>query len=193
MRTLVIQTGKHKGKKLRLPDRFDRLLVGRAKDCHIRLNHPDVAERHCRLSGRGAELVVEDLGSGLGTFVNDEPVRGPRVLKAGDVLRVGPLSFLVEKAAAADAAKSGTGRSAAHPVDEDAIVDWLLGEEPPASAAAAPPPAPAAAAVVPKPKKRFASVAEEAADIIRRWNELQAAKQRGGEPSQDESQSERPG
>ncbi|NOX56340.1 MAG: FHA domain-containing protein [Planctomycetes bacterium] len=180
MSVLIVRSGKHKGRKLRLPERFHQIVIGRSEGCQVRLNHETVSSKHCMLSNRGHGLVVRDLGSDTGTFVNDERVEGERTLKPGDVLRIGPVLLELAREKPGGQVEPHASTAKPHAVDEDAIVDWLLEgsgperpEEPSASAGqstVAPP------NVIPKPPKKFASLAEEAADIIRRWKEMQSQK-----------------
>jgi pSer/pThr/pTyr-binding forkhead associated (FHA) protein/tRNA A-37 threonylcarbamoyl transferase component Bud32 len=68
------------------------LLIGRAAEkSEGRLgDDPEISRRHARASrGAGGELILEDLGSANGTFVNDERIDAPRTLQLGDVVRVG--------------------------------------------------------------------------------------------------------
>lgn len=65
------------------------LRLGRDPGCDIVIAEPTVSRRHAKVSWDGHELVVEDLGSSGGTFVNDVQVQRA-VLKPGDVLRIGP-------------------------------------------------------------------------------------------------------
>jgi predicted component of type VI protein secretion system len=62
-------------------------------DVEIQLEDPFASSRHARLSRQGAILVIEDLGSTNGTYLNDELLRGPRPLHAGDRLRIGDSTF----------------------------------------------------------------------------------------------------
>jgi predicted component of type VI protein secretion system len=55
-----------------------------------------VSRRHCRLRLDGDRLIVEDLGSVNGTFLNGELLTGPSALHDGDRFRVGPVTFRVE-------------------------------------------------------------------------------------------------
>lgn len=55
-----------------------------------------VSRQHARLRDEGGELVVEDLDSSNGTFINGEPVTEPRVLREGDLLQIGSSAFEVE-------------------------------------------------------------------------------------------------
>lgn len=69
--------------------------VGRAVRSDFILDAAMVSRIHCRLSvGDDGQLVVEDLESTNGTFVNDERVKRA-VLATGDRLRVGRVVLAV--------------------------------------------------------------------------------------------------
>jgi pSer/pThr/pTyr-binding forkhead associated (FHA) protein len=76
--------------------RSDEGLIGRAKGCAIRIGSAEVSRQHCRLRVRDGYLTVEDLGSRNGTQLNEEEVEGQQVVRPGDRLRVGPVTFVVE-------------------------------------------------------------------------------------------------
>jgi pSer/pThr/pTyr-binding forkhead associated (FHA) protein len=42
-------------------------------------------------------MVLEDLGSTNGTYLNGEPLRGPQPLHAGDTIRIGDSEFTFER------------------------------------------------------------------------------------------------
>ena len=63
--------------------------LGRGTDVGLTLDDEQVSRHHARISPSGAGAVVEDLGSTNGTYVNDQPIHGPRELVAGDRVRVG--------------------------------------------------------------------------------------------------------
>ena len=96
MADLLVDSGKHRGRRLKLA--LGETLIGRDKQCAIRLATPDVSRRHCRLVVQelaGEELVTaEDLGSRNGTYVNGRRIAGRTRLDAGDTVRVGPVQFL---------------------------------------------------------------------------------------------------
>ena len=71
----------------------ESLVLGRDPACDHVLDHPAVSRRHARISRRGDLVVVEDLGSANGTFVNGKRVTGPVVVKAGDVVALGSFTF----------------------------------------------------------------------------------------------------
>ncbi len=60
---------------------------------------PYVSRRHARLRREGADWLLEDLGSSNGTYLGDQRVDGPAVLKPGDRIRIGHtwLEFEVEE------------------------------------------------------------------------------------------------
>jgi FHA domain-containing protein len=62
-------------------------------DVEIQLEDPFASSRHAQLTRQGAILVIEDLGSTNGTYLNDELLRGPRPLHAGDRVRIGDSTF----------------------------------------------------------------------------------------------------
>jgi HD-GYP domain-containing protein (c-di-GMP phosphodiesterase class II) len=69
------------------------LTIGRTPQCEVQIDDQAVSRRHCTIEAAIEWLVVVDLGSANGTFINDEPIDRAR-LTPGDRLRVG--STLVE-------------------------------------------------------------------------------------------------
>jgi len=72
--------------------------VGRSRSCEIRVNDDSVSRLHAAFVVRDGAATLSDLGSSNGTFVNDERLRMPRRIAAGDLLRFGSLEALVENA-----------------------------------------------------------------------------------------------
>jgi hypothetical protein len=62
-------------------------------DVEIRLEDPFASSRHARISREGTVLVIEDLGSTNGTYLNEEPLSGPQPLHDGDRIRIGDSEF----------------------------------------------------------------------------------------------------
>jgi pSer/pThr/pTyr-binding forkhead associated (FHA) protein len=73
-----------------------KVVLGRRPDCDLRIPTRDVSRRHCEIGPgeKRSELIVRDLGSSNGTFVNDKRVSETQ-LKPGDRLTVGPVTFVV--------------------------------------------------------------------------------------------------
>jgi hypothetical protein len=73
-------------------DLMDGATLGRG-DVEIRLEDPFASSRHARISREGHVLVIEDLGSTNGTYLNEEPLTGPQPLHPGDQVRIGDCEF----------------------------------------------------------------------------------------------------
>jgi predicted component of type VI protein secretion system len=71
-------------------------VIGRRDDCDLRIPLPEVSRRHCVLSLNGKAVELRDLGSHGGTFVNDQRVEDQIAIKAGDYIRIGPLTFVCQ-------------------------------------------------------------------------------------------------
>src|SRR5690349_18206545 len=86
---LRVIEGSEQGKRLSVDA---DLLIGRsAPEDEGRLGgDPEISRVHARIiRGGDGQLMVEDLGSANGTFVNRERIDAPRTLGAGDLVRVG--------------------------------------------------------------------------------------------------------
>jgi serine/threonine protein kinase len=66
----------------------DTVILGRARDCHIRVRDVQVSRHHCRLTWKAGTWHVEDLGSVNKTHVNGQPVTASP-LRNGDQIRLG--------------------------------------------------------------------------------------------------------
>jgi hypothetical protein len=62
-------------------------------DVEIRLDDPFASSRHARITRQGHVVVIEDLGSTNGTYLNEEPLNGPQPLHPGDHIRIGDCEF----------------------------------------------------------------------------------------------------
>jgi hypothetical protein len=65
-----------------------RLRVGRAPDCELHLDSPFVSRHHALISCSGDRVIVEDLNSANGVFVDGRRVRRSEVLP-GDTISIG--------------------------------------------------------------------------------------------------------
>jgi FHA domain len=93
-RTLVIQEGAGAGSEHPVKG---ELILGRERGtADVLIEEPGVSRRHARvLPGNGA-LIVEDLGSSNGTFVNGKRILGPVEVGAGDEVQLGDTVIGVE-------------------------------------------------------------------------------------------------
>ncbi|HSH27518.1 MAG TPA: FHA domain-containing protein [Wenzhouxiangella sp.] len=76
--------------------------IGRNHDCRPRLNLDRISRHHLKLTLDGERVLIEDLGSTNGTFVNDERISGATELRPGDRLHIADYAFRVETLAEAD-------------------------------------------------------------------------------------------
>jgi hypothetical protein len=72
-------------------------LLGRGDQADIRLEDGFASSQHARLVPQGDVMVLEDLGSTNGTYLNGEPLRGPQPLHVGDKIRIGDSEFSFER------------------------------------------------------------------------------------------------
>jgi pSer/pThr/pTyr-binding forkhead associated (FHA) protein len=72
------------------------LVLGRGDRAEIRLDDPFASSRHARIYEQGAIVVIEDLGSTNGTYLNEELLQTPRPLHPGDRVRIGDSEFAFE-------------------------------------------------------------------------------------------------
>lgn len=63
--------------------------IGRGKECDIVVDDPRVSRLHAVIEVRAGEHYVGDARSSGGTFLNETPVHGPVLLRAGDTCRLG--------------------------------------------------------------------------------------------------------
>ena len=73
------------------------VLLGRGDSADIRLEDSFASSRHAQLTPHGEVMVVEDLGSTNGTYLNGEPLSGPQPLHPGDRIRIGDSEFTFER------------------------------------------------------------------------------------------------
>ena len=71
------------------------LTIGRGPDNGLVIRDGRASRHHARIDGRRGSLVLTDLGSTNGSFVNDRRVESV-ALGAGDRVRIGTTAFVVE-------------------------------------------------------------------------------------------------
>ncbi|MGB7767581.1 MAG: FHA domain-containing protein [Verrucomicrobiia bacterium] len=97
MAKLVILTQGMNGRAHEL--KVDKTTIGRVEDNTFQIAEPSVSSHHCEVLLRGGEVVIKDLNSTNGTFINDEKIT-ESVLKPGHTLRVGQIELRLENGAA---------------------------------------------------------------------------------------------
>ncbi|MBA3431687.1 MAG: FHA domain-containing protein, partial [Actinobacteria bacterium] len=65
------------------------LTIGRAEKCSVVLDDAYVSQMHARIFQRGDGLMVEDMGSTNGTYLNRRRLTAPAELQRGDRIKIG--------------------------------------------------------------------------------------------------------
>lgn len=71
------------------------MMIGRDPQAYLPLNHPTVSFRHAVITKQNNQLVIRDLGSTNGTFVNGKRI-SQVALSSGDVIQIGPFKLVYD-------------------------------------------------------------------------------------------------
>jgi adenylate cyclase len=74
----------------------DQTIIGRHEKSDLRLFDGMVSRNHCLISKEGKRLILKDLDSRNGTWVNGRRIKNRRSLKAGDVMQIGPFRLIFQ-------------------------------------------------------------------------------------------------
>lgn len=72
-----------------------KTVIGRKSDAALRIPTADVSREHCEVELAGSEVILRDLGSSNGTYLNGKRIAEARVM-AGDKISIGPVTFIVQ-------------------------------------------------------------------------------------------------
>jgi predicted component of type VI protein secretion system len=92
---VTLVTFSPKGVRKDFPLESGSLLIGRKTEADLRIPLQEISREHCRISVNGRKVVLHDLDSGNGTFVNEQRIV-QATLKAGDRIKIGPVVFTVQ-------------------------------------------------------------------------------------------------
>lgn len=128
---LKVQNGSHAGAEIAIPG--PEFVIGRQEGCDLRPKSETVSRRHCSISLTDSGVVVRDLKSRNGVYVNGSKIEDEVLLKPGDQLRVGKLEFEVlinyglgaSKKPHVASVKDAVNRVAGVKKNDDDIGDWL--------------------------------------------------------------------
>ena len=90
---LLVQRGPNQGSRWKI--REGETELGRHSSSRILLDDISVSRRHAIVRREGPSVVVEDLGSLNGTYLNGRRITGAEPLRHGDRLQVGRYKFVV--------------------------------------------------------------------------------------------------
>jgi len=103
MAKLVILTQGLTGRSHEL--NVDHTTIGRVEDNLFQIAEASVSSHHCEVLLRGSDVVIKDLNSTNGTFINGEQIT-ESVLKPGQTLRLGQVELKLETGTPASAPAS---------------------------------------------------------------------------------------
>jgi pSer/pThr/pTyr-binding forkhead associated (FHA) protein len=92
--------------------------VGRVPDNDFQIAEASVSSHHCELHLQGKDLLVKDLDSTNGTFINNERVT-EATLKVGQILRLGMIEMRLESG---DAAASAAAAAQKKVLDKTLVI-----------------------------------------------------------------------
>ena len=69
--------------------------LGRSETADVRLDDRWLSRNHCEIDVTDGGLIIRDLGSKHGTYVNESPI-DETTIESGDELRIGITRFVVE-------------------------------------------------------------------------------------------------
>lgn len=88
--TLIVTGGASDGLQIPLEVPGAEKIIGSGPSSHLRLTNRNVDTLHARIAWEDAGIVLSDVGSAAGTFVNGERVENEQVLSDGDRISIGP-------------------------------------------------------------------------------------------------------
>jgi pSer/pThr/pTyr-binding forkhead associated (FHA) protein len=137
---LKVIGGKNDGREIKIA--VPEFIIGRGEEAHLKPASDLISRQHCSIRIEGSNVVISDMGSRNGTFINGQQLTARHNAKVGDILRVGRLQFEilidvaepsnkrprvdgVAGAVARTAESSGRGNDNL----EDSITSWLVEEQ----------------------------------------------------------------
>ena len=86
-----------------IPVTSSKISLGRGEEADYRLKSELVSRSHCEIQLLSEEVVITDLNSRNGTFVNGVRLEGKQSIKPGDSLRIGNMLFVLTERSATGA------------------------------------------------------------------------------------------
>jgi len=123
MSRLVILSEGSKGASHEL--KVDRTTIGRVEDNTFQIPDASVSSHHCEILRKGADVVVKDLDSTNGSFINGEKIT-ESVLKPGQTLRLGQVELQLVEGEGEPVISGKTASSAPAPRPAGPVADQTM-------------------------------------------------------------------
>ena len=88
---LVVIYGLDLGRKFDLTQ--PQTVIGRSSKADIQVDQESISRNHAQLTSGKKNVVIKDMGSTNGTYVNDEQIEGDHTLRNGDLVKIGRTIF----------------------------------------------------------------------------------------------------
>lgn len=123
MAKLVIQNQGMTGRACEL--HTDRTTIGRVEDNTFHIADPSISSHHCEVQLRGSDIVIRDLNSTNGTFINGNKIE-ESILKPGQTLRLGQVEMKLEVEGTTTTSAPPTPGSAPSPAKKQVDATMLI-------------------------------------------------------------------
>ena len=91
---LIIEHGPQAGLEFSLASKA--MIIGREDDADIVLSDPECSRHHARIQWLPGQLVIEDLGSANGTYVNSVQITAPQLLHTDDRISIAQVTLMLQ-------------------------------------------------------------------------------------------------
>jgi len=117
---VVLSEGSLQGRTLIVTE--EEQVIGRRDSSALHLDDPHVSRAHAVVRRQAGLVVVEDLGSTGGTFVNGEPITGSQALHHDDLVRFGTVETRFEDRGSLMEAEDATELIELPPAEEKPVL-----------------------------------------------------------------------
>src|SRR5436309_5593662 len=101
--------------------KVEKTTVGRVEDNAFQIPETSVSSHHAEILLRGNDILIKDLNSTNGTFINGEKIT-EAVLKPGQILRLGMIEMRLEMGDAAANSAAAAANAAKKALDQTRII-----------------------------------------------------------------------
>lgn len=101
--------------------KVDKTTVGRVEDNTFQIADPSVSSHHCEIHLQGEGLLIKDLNSTNGSFINGEKIT-EATLKAGQTLKLGQVELRIDDGTVPPPAKLAAAPASGKPRQDQTMV-----------------------------------------------------------------------
>lgn len=83
------------GKKWLIPINSFPFIIGRSKNCNLTLSSKEISREHAEILRLGTSLMIRDVGSTNGTFINNIKITQSTSIRNSDIIHFGNIEFRI--------------------------------------------------------------------------------------------------